>query len=126
MRDRGDDHLGDSHAWFDCKPLSAQIDQRDRDFASVVFVDCAWGIGQGDSVAAGETGSRADLPLVPVGERDGDADWNHRNVARAEISWRVDCCVQVETSCAAGLVGRDMGERGEALDAKGWCHGEAR
>lgn len=49
-----DDHLGDSVCVVDGERFIAQVDECDEHFASVVGVDGARGVGEGDAVLCGE------------------------------------------------------------------------
>lgn len=74
MGDGGDDELGDAVLMIDGEGFFAQIDQCDEEFASVVGVDGAWGVGETDAVLCGDARAWADLSLVANGDGDGEAE----------------------------------------------------
>jgi hypothetical protein len=61
--------LGDSHAAFHSEDLRAEVREEDADFASVIGIDGARTVENGDPVAQGEATPGADLQLEPL--RDG-------------------------------------------------------
>lgn len=107
MAHRRDDQLRDAHAIFDGEGGAAEVDQGNPQFASVVAIDGAGGVGDADAVLGGEAGAGADLTFVPLFDGDGPAGRDNRNVTGEEGDGGGKGGGDVHPCRAGGLVGRD-------------------
>ncbi len=63
--------MGDTHGVGDGEGGGAVVDEQNFDFATIICVDCARAIENGDAVFVGEARARPDLGFKAVGQCDG-------------------------------------------------------
>lgn len=80
----GDHHLGDAVAVVDGEVVLAEVDEYDSDFATVVGIDGAGGIDDGDSVVEGEAGAGPDLAFISLGQLHIEARGDEGALERAQ------------------------------------------
>lgn len=68
-----DDGLSDAISDMDMKIVFCGIKEDDHDFASVVGVDGAWCVQDGDAVFKGEPASWSDFDMAVLGGGDGQS-----------------------------------------------------
>src|SRR5476651_664295 len=71
--DRRDHQLGDALAALEHECLAAEIGEDDVNLAAIVGIDRAGAVEHGDAVLEGEARARPDLPLVTLGQGEGDS-----------------------------------------------------
>ena len=121
---RGKNGLSDARTTLDDEGFAAGIEQNDADFAAVVLIDGAGGVGQGDAVAQGETGSWADLEFVTRWQGDGQAGRNQQALTGFDGDRLADGRDEVHAGGAGGGIGRQRQACGmrQAADLDGNRH----
>ena len=81
----GNNHLGDSHAPRHREWLGSQIHQRYHQLAPVIAVNRRRCVGQGDTVAERQTGSRPQLALETLWYRNAETGSEQPTLERCQL-----------------------------------------
>ena len=91
----GDHHLRDTLAVVDDKLLLRQVDQQHAYLSTIVGIDGAWRVQDGNTLLEGQTATRTDLCLITDRKRDVQSGRNQSALHGLQHDGCFEICSQI-------------------------------